>query len=45
MTTIVPIKEQTVYTRLGDWFGWLCVVGIAILMATRARQLASNSGT
>ncbi|GAC1702961.1 MAG: apolipoprotein N-acyltransferase [Candidatus Acidiferrum sp.] len=26
--------EKTIYTRLGDWFAWLCVVVSVILLAT-----------
>ena len=29
----VPVESRpaTLYTRFGDWFGWLCVVGAALL--------------
>jgi apolipoprotein N-acyltransferase len=30
--------DETVYTRLGDWFAWLCVIVSAILMATTFRK-------
>jgi apolipoprotein N-acyltransferase len=30
--------DETVYTRLGDWFAWLCVIVSAILMTTTFRK-------
>jgi apolipoprotein N-acyltransferase len=31
-------REQTFYTRTGDWFAWLCVAGFVLLLVTRHRQ-------
>jgi apolipoprotein N-acyltransferase len=30
--------DETVYTRFGDWFAWLCVIISAILLATTFRK-------
>ena len=30
--------EQTIYTRFGDWFAWLCVLVSVILLATTFRK-------
>jgi len=30
--------DETVYTRYGDWFAWLCVIVSAILLATTFRK-------
>jgi apolipoprotein N-acyltransferase len=30
--------DETIYTRLGDWFAWLCVIVSAILLATTFRK-------
>ncbi len=30
--------DETVYTRFGDWFAWLCIIVSAILMATTFRK-------
>jgi apolipoprotein N-acyltransferase len=28
----VPIKGiRTIYSRLGDWFAWVCMVGVVVL--------------
>ena len=27
-----PVEGQTLYTRWGDWFGWLMVAGMAFLL-------------
>ena len=35
----VPTKGvRTVYSRLGDWFAWLCMLGLAALVATGIRH-------
>jgi apolipoprotein N-acyltransferase len=31
--------DQTVYTRFGDWFAWLCVIVSAILLVTSWKQV------
>jgi apolipoprotein N-acyltransferase len=28
-------REETFYTRVGDWFGWLCVAAFVVLLASR----------
>ena len=28
-------REQTFYTRTGDWFAWLCVTGLVLLLVRR----------
>jgi apolipoprotein N-acyltransferase len=28
-------REETLYTRAGDWFAWLCVAAFAVLLASR----------
>lgn len=30
--------DETIYTRFGDWFGWLCVLVSVILLATTIRK-------
>ena len=30
--------DETIYTRYGDWFAWLCVIVSAILLATTFRK-------
>jgi apolipoprotein N-acyltransferase len=30
--------DQTIYTRFGDWFAWLCVIVSAILLASTFRK-------
>ncbi len=30
--------EQTFYTRTGDWFAWLCVSGLVVLLITRVKS-------
>ena len=30
--------DQTIYTRFGDWFGWLCVIISVILLASTFRK-------
>ncbi|MEE2961515.1 MAG: apolipoprotein N-acyltransferase [Myxococcota bacterium] len=36
----VPLTELTIYQRYGNWFGWCCVLGLALLglMYTRRRR-------
>jgi apolipoprotein N-acyltransferase len=37
-------KEQTFYTRHGDWFGWSCfLAGLAAVLAARRRELVSTT--
>ena len=38
--TVIPRSEQTVYTRLGDWFAISCIVlaGVALIRAGRWRS-------
>jgi apolipoprotein N-acyltransferase len=31
--------DETIYTRFGDWFAWLCVIVSAILLATSWKQV------
>ncbi len=31
---VFTTPERTVYTRFGDWFGWLMVVGLVLLMGS-----------
>jgi apolipoprotein N-acyltransferase len=31
-------REQTFYTRTGDWFAWLCVSGLVVLLITRVKS-------
>src|SRR5450432_2410055 len=37
--------DETVYTRFGDWFAWLCVIISAILLATTFRKGTTASET
>src|SRR5690242_21158379 len=30
--------DETIYTRFGDWFAWLCVLVSVILLATTIRN-------
>ena len=30
--------DETIYTRFGDWFAWLCVIVSAILLASTFRK-------
>lgn len=39
MVSQVPTRGVwTIYTRLGDWFAWLCLVGLACLTALSLRK-------
>ena len=39
MVSDVPTKGvRTLYSRLGDWFGWLCMAGFACLLVTALRS-------
>ncbi|MCC7054510.1 MAG: hypothetical protein IT355_14670 [Gemmatimonadaceae bacterium] len=44
VTTVVPPPIRTVYTRFGDWFGWLCVAGAAVLLVAGRRRLRALTG-
>lgn len=33
--TLVPIAERTVYSRIGESFGWACVAAVAVAVARR----------
>jgi len=30
--------DETLYTRFGDWFAWLCILVSAILLAPSSRK-------
>ena len=35
----VPTKGvRTVYSRLGDWFAWICLLGLAALLVSGIRH-------
>jgi apolipoprotein N-acyltransferase len=39
MVSQVPTRGvRTIYTRLGDWFAWLCLVGLACLTVLSLRK-------
>lgn len=39
MISQVPTRGvQTIYSRLGDWFAWVCLVGLALLTVLSLRQ-------
>lgn len=39
MVSQVPTRGvRTIYSRLGDWFAWLCLAGLALLTILRLRQ-------
>ncbi|WP_433259911.1 nitrilase-related carbon-nitrogen hydrolase [Actinosynnema sp. CS-041913] len=41
----VPVGPgATAYTRLGDWFGWLCLAVGIVALATGARHVRSRAG-
>jgi apolipoprotein N-acyltransferase len=43
--TLTPIAERTVYNRVGDLFGWSCVLGVAAaLRRGRARRRPTDPG-
>ncbi len=45
MVAQVPTEGvRTIYARLGDWFGWLCVVAVLVLMALAYRTPSSAAG-
>jgi len=29
---VFTVPDQTLYTRLGEWFGWLMVAGAAVMI-------------
>jgi apolipoprotein N-acyltransferase len=31
-------REQTFYTQTGDWFAWLCVLGLIVLLLARVKS-------
>ena len=37
--------DRTLYTRLGDWFAWLCVIISVILVGRTFTEQRSNEGT
>ncbi len=46
LTVTVPgaAAGQTLYGTIGDVFGWLCVIGLAVLMFVRFREPSSRHG-
>jgi apolipoprotein N-acyltransferase len=39
MVAYIPTRGgPTVYSRLGDWFGWLCGVGLLLVIAIGVRR-------
>jgi len=42
LISLVPVRgTRTIYSRLGDWFAWLCIAGFAaIVLETRRRAPA-----
>jgi len=37
--------DETIYTRFGDWFAWMCVIVSAILLMTSWKQGSKELGT
>ena len=35
---VFTVPGQTLYTRWGDWFGWLMVMGLAVLAGVAVRR-------
>jgi len=47
LTATVPgaAARRTIYGTIGDAFGWLCVIGLAVLMFVRFREPSPRRGT
>jgi apolipoprotein N-acyltransferase len=44
MTAQLPLgRIPTLYARTGDWFSWLCVAGLAALLAVAIVNAAERS--
>jgi apolipoprotein N-acyltransferase len=39
MISEIPTREvRTIYSRLGDWFAWMCIAGLLALIAKGYRK-------
>jgi apolipoprotein N-acyltransferase len=44
MIADVPISGvRTLYSRLGDWFAWLCIAALTVIVATYARRRSGRA--
>ena len=39
------VREETFYTRTGDWFAWLCVLGLVVLLISRVSSASRRPPT
>ena len=45
MVSQVPIKGvRTIYSRLGDWFAWVCLAGLVLLLFLLLQRRYENDG-
>ena len=46
LVATVPVRQDaTVYARYGNWFGWLCVIATAALLARLRRMAWTKAGS
>jgi apolipoprotein N-acyltransferase len=42
----IPVRhDDTLYSRFGDWFAWLCVLLLILILISAARQTAGKIGS